>query len=73
MRIFAIAIAIAAAAAVASAALPVEPMNAFVLQQEDNEQHVLQDKKPFDMSPFKLHFSLSICLHSPNKKKKGHI
>ncbi|KAF9377341.1 hypothetical protein CPB97_010273 [Podila verticillata] len=50
MRFFVIATVIAVATAVVSAALPVEPMNAFVLQQEDNEQHVLQDKKPFDMT-----------------------
>ncbi|KAG0028091.1 hypothetical protein BGZ82_008623 [Podila clonocystis] len=50
MRFFAIASVIAAAVAVVSAALPVEPVNAFVLQQENNEQRVLQDKKPFDMT-----------------------
>lgn len=72
MRIFAF-VTIIAAAAIASAALPVEPVNAFILQQENNEQQVLQDKKPFDMSKHLNFISLSFCIVQQTRNKGSYL
>ncbi|KAG0343654.1 hypothetical protein BG004_005109 [Podila humilis] len=68
MRIYAIATIIAATIAVASAALPVEPVNAFVLQQDNANQHVVQERKPFDLTIAESSSSSAAALGSPKVK-----
>ncbi|KAG0263320.1 hypothetical protein BG011_008949 [Mortierella polycephala] len=44
---------LAVAIGVTSAALPVEPMNAFVLQDQNQQQHIIEERKPVLPNTFK--------------------
>jgi len=65
MKFFTVVVFLAAVVAVAAAALPVEPMNAFMMHEANDQQYVVEERKPLqsnDHPPF--HFFFTPQVHS---------